>query len=147
VDALLDAYEHTRLIPDHEIVTKTLDGNTRSCRGDSGGPLLRVSARGEWEVYGVLSGGPGSLRAECDFGQVYSTLGPVTFPFVEASLSWADPCGSLEANGACAASVAERCETNLAANVRRVVREDCGASGLTCRVAGGIARCVGPTDL
>lgn len=86
VNALRDVYAQTRLIPGHEIVTKTLDGNTRGCRGDSGGPLLRVSARGEWEVYGVLSGGPASLRAECDFGQVWSTLGPVTFPFVvEAS--------------------------------------------------------------
>jgi hypothetical protein len=142
VASLHDVYAHTRLIPGHEIVTKTLDANTRSCRGDSGGPLLGVSEQGEWEVYGVLSGGPSSLRAECDFGQVWSTLGPVTFPFVEASRDWSDPCGSVHAAGACAGSVIERCESDWVANVRQLVREDCGASGLACRVERGVAQCV-----
>lgn len=146
VDALLDVYEHTRLIPDHEIVTRTLDGNTRSCRGDSGGPLLRVSAQGEWEVYGVLSGGPSSLRAECDFGQVWSTLGPATFPFVEASRDWSDPCGTVDTAGACAGSVAERCSANGAGTVRELISDDCSARGLACRVTQGIAQCVALPD-
>jgi hypothetical protein len=142
LSVLRDAYDHTRLIPEHEVVTKTLAANTRSCRGDSGGPLLRVSATGEWEVYGVLSGGPSSLRAECDFGQVWSTFGPETFPFVEASLKWTDPCGSVGTAGACTGSVAERCESDSSANLRRLIREDCGTSGLECRVARGVAGCV-----
>ncbi|HWO14384.1 MAG TPA: trypsin-like serine protease [Polyangiaceae bacterium] len=144
--ALSQAYAETRLIPDHEIVTRTLDGDTRGCRGDSGGPLLRVSPRGEWEVYGVLSGGPGSARAECDFGQVYSTLGPATFAFVESCLGWADPCGNVDARGACQGSVAQRCETHLAENERRLIQEDCGESGRACGTATGVARCVDAAD-
>lgn len=141
VDALRDTYARTRLIPGHEIVTKTLASNTRSCRGDSGGPLLRVSAEGAWEVYGVLSGGPSSLRAECDFGQVWATLGPVTFAFVQASLKWSDPCGSVDAGGACAGSFVERCHSDWASNARQLMTVAC-ATGSTCRVAQGVAQCV-----
>ena len=144
IDALLETYDGTRLIPEHEVITRTLDGDTRSCRGDSGGPLLRVDAHGDWEVYGVLSGGPSSLRAECDFGQVYATLGPETWPFIAASLDWADPCGNVDADGRCAGPVAEHCETDLTANTRRLVRNDCSASGQVCRVMDSTAGCGSP---
>jgi trypsin len=141
LDRLWDQYTETQLIPDHEIVTKTLHGDGRSCRGDSGGPLLLVSGRGEWEVYGVLSGSPGSARAACDFGQVYATFGPVTFPIIEAGVAWTDPCGTADSLGRCDGSIAERCETDVAANVRRPVSKNCATSGQRCRMGDGGAEC------
>jgi Trypsin len=81
-DDLQAVYEQTALIEGHEVITRTLPGNTRGCRGDSGGPLLSVGLEGEWRLHGVLSGGPRSARAECDAGQVYATFGPQMFDFI-----------------------------------------------------------------
>jgi len=127
VEALRQRYERTRLIPEHELITRTLPGSTRGCRGDSGGPLLRVGPTGEWELYGVLSGGPRSARAECDLGQVYAIFGPQTFGFVEAGSRWTDPCGDVDATGVCDGGERRRCETSLASRERRLVLERCTA--------------------
>ncbi len=130
--SLRAVYDSTLLIPEHEVVTRTLGQNTRGCRGDSGGPLMRVSEAGDWETYGVLSGGPSSSRAECDFGQVYATFGARTFPLVSGARGWTDPCGSTSTVGTCSGSVLSRCEVDLVAGARRLVSEDCQRSGQRC---------------
>lgn len=141
--ALREQYDGTSLITEYEVVTRTLEGNTRNCRGDSGGPLAQVGTQGEWEIYGVLSGGPSSFRAECDFGQVYATFGPATLSFLERARGWVDPCGDVDERGSCAGAILQRCETDIGSNVRRLVDEDCAASGQSCVVLGDTARCSG----
>jgi hypothetical protein len=142
--SLREQFDGTRLIPEHEICANSLR-NTRGCRGDSGGPLLRVGARGEWEVHGVLSGGPRSARAECDFGEVYATFGPHTFSFVEQGRSWTDPCGDVDEVGLCDGALMRRCESHLATHVRRLIEQDCGAAGQPCVAAEGSVQCGAPS--
>ena len=141
-DSAWATYHATRLIPAHEVVTATLPGNTRSCRGDSGGPLLQMGEQGEWEVFGVLSGGPSSERAECDWGEIFSTFGPFTHRFVDAASTWTDPCGALDERGECAGGVARWCETDVLANGRRPVEDDCSRTTRNCSKVHGTARCV-----
>ncbi|MCL4125609.1 UNVERIFIED_CONTAM: hypothetical protein GTU68_027589 [Idotea baltica] len=38
------------------------EGRKDSCKGDSGGPLLRQSQDGKWYVYGLVSFGKGCAR-------------------------------------------------------------------------------------
>jgi hypothetical protein len=87
LEAMRRTYTQTKLIAHHEVVTNPGLNGTRSCRGDSGGPLLSVRADGGWALHGVLSGGAGSARAECDFGEVYAVFGPATFRFIEGALN------------------------------------------------------------
>ena len=135
-------YDTALLFDGHEAVGGGAAGDLLTCRGDSGGPLLGVGADGRFVSHGVISGGPDSLRSECEFGSVYSTFGPVTLPFLLGTLSWADPCGELEDAGRCDGGVVERCVTNLGANLRRIEREDCAARGLIC-TEGDVAGCAG----
>lgn len=87
LDVMHRVYTQKSLIAEHEIVTRPGFGGTRSCRGDSGSPLLSVREDGGWAVHGVLSGGAGSARAECDFGEVYAVFGPATFPFIQDAVN------------------------------------------------------------
>jgi hypothetical protein len=120
------------LYDQHEAVTGLAPTDTQSCFGDSGGPLARVTRAGAWETYGVVSGGLGSLRSACDFGTVFSTFGPQSYAFVEASLDWVDPCGDVTAAGTCDGDIAVACETNFIGNIRRLVEVDCADQGLEC---------------
>lgn len=140
LDGLRAEYESVWLFDGHEAVGGGAVGDLLSCRGDSGGPLLDVDADGRFVSHGVISGGPDSVRSECEFGSVYATFGPVTLPFLVDSRSWVDPCGPLDAAGRCDGDVVERCVTNLGADLRQIVRDDCAARGLGC-VAGDLAEC------
>jgi hypothetical protein len=145
VDVLRTQYELALLFDGHEAVGGGAAEDSLTCRGDSGGPLLGVNADGRFVSHGVISGGPDSVRSECEFGSVYATFGPVTLPFLIESRSWTDPCGELDAAGRCDGDVLERCATNLGANLRRLEREDCAVQGLVCiggdLASGGSAEC------
>jgi hypothetical protein len=132
IPILRDQFDALLLFDQHEAVTGLAPTDTQSCFGDSGGPLARFTRNGGWQTYGVVSGGLSSLRSACDFGSVFSTFGPETFAFIEASLDWVDPCGDVSASGACDGNVAVTCETNFIGNIRRLVEVDCSAEGLTC---------------
>jgi len=120
------------LFDQHEAVTGLGATDTQSCFGDSGGPLALFQRNGVTETYGVVSGGLGSIRSACDFGTVFSIFGPQTIAFLEDSLDWVDPCGDVTSAGQCDGSVARTCETNFNGNLRRLIEEDCSASGLEC---------------
>jgi len=123
LEALRLEYAAGLLLPEHEAVTGKAPGDTQSCEVDSGGPLARVSAEGEWETYGVVSSGLRPLRPFCDFGQIFATLGPVSFEFLEAERGWTDPCGDVDGDGRCRDGVFERCETNFTGGLRRLVTD------------------------
>lgn len=131
------------LLDQHEAVTGRTPGDTQSCHNDSGGPLALPSPQGGWEVYAVVSAGPDSSRSICDFGQVFATFGPVTFPFLEQERQWSDPCGDTDAGGLCEGNVAVRCETHFDPVERRLVEDDCAARGQTCTLSESGAACGG----
>ncbi|HTV24352.1 MAG TPA: hypothetical protein VMG12_36920 [Polyangiaceae bacterium] len=134
------------LLEQHEAVTGRTPGDTQSCSNDSGGPLALPSREGGWEVYAVVSAGANSSRSVCDFGQVFATFGPVTFPFLEAERQWTDPCGDTDAGGRCDGSVAVRCQTRFDPAERNRVADDCGARGEVCVVSASGAACSGSSD-
>jgi hypothetical protein len=141
LEALRLEFDAAILMPEHEVVAGTAPGDTQSCALDSGGPLARVNASGEWEAYGVVSGGPRLERPECGFGQVFATFGPITFPFLETARAWEDPCGDVGVEGVCEGAVARRCESSFANAVRRLVDVDCGALGQGCIMSNAGAAC------
>jgi hypothetical protein len=132
LEVLRQQFEALVLYDGHEAVTGLAPTDTQTCFGDSGGPLARFTPDGAFETYGVVSGGLGSLRSACDFGSVFSTFGPQTFAFIEESLDWVDPCGTVTAAGGCDGDVAVSCETNFIGNIRRLVEVDCAEQGLAC---------------
>jgi trypsin len=141
LDALAAEYASWQLLEQHEAVTSTEPGDTQSCTGDSGGPLALLAADGGFDTYAVVSGGPTSASSVCDFGQVFATFGPDVFPFVEGATSWTDPCGDVSASGECAGRSARRCETSFANDVRRLLEQDCGATGQSCVMGGAGPEC------
>jgi hypothetical protein len=132
IEFLRQQFDALVLYDQHEAVTGLAPNDTQSCYGDSGGPLARFTRQGGWETYGVVSGGLSSLRSVCDFGSVFSTFGPESFAFLEATLDWVDPCGEVTASGRCEGDVAVTCETNFIGNIRRLAQLDCSAAGLSC---------------
>jgi hypothetical protein len=144
LEALRQEFDGSGLIPGYEVVTGRAPGDTQSCSIDSGGPLARVNRAGEWEVYGVVSGGIALPRPVCAFGQVFAVFGPETFDFVEAERAWQDPCGDVGAAGSCNGDLLRRCETSFAQNTRRLVEQDCAAAGQICTAAGTSAACAAP---
>jgi hypothetical protein len=132
IAVLRQQFDTLLLYDQHEAVTGLAPTDTQSCFGDSGGPLARVTRTGGWETYGVVSGGLSSLRSACDFGTVFSTFGPQSYAFVDASLDWVDPCGDVTAAGTCDGDIAVVCETNFIGNIRRLVEVDCADQGLEC---------------
>jgi hypothetical protein len=144
LELLRQEFESSRLIPGYEVVTGKAPGDTQSCSLDSGGPLARVNAQGEWETYGVVSGGVRADRPLCAFGQVFAVFGPDTFAFVEAERGWTDPCAEIGAAGSCDGDVVLRCETSFARGTRQLVEQDCAAAGQTCAASAGVAACVAP---
>jgi hypothetical protein len=136
-------YRSAVLLDQHEAVTGRTPGDTQSCHNDSGGPLALPSPEGGWEVYAVVSAGPDSSRSICDFGQVFATFGPVTFPFLEEERQWTDPCGDTDAGGLCDGDVAVRCQTRFNPGERRLVEDDCAARGQACTISASGAACDG----
>jgi hypothetical protein len=143
LDALAAEYTSWLLLDQHEAVAGTGADDTQSCTGDSGGPLGRVGGDGRFETFAVVSGGPSSAVSACDYGQVFATFGPSTYPFIEAAARWTDPCGDVDARGDCAGAVARRCQTSFANGVRQLVGQDCGAMGESCVVGAEGAECGG----
>ncbi len=125
-------YELSLLLEGHEAVGGTDEADLLSCRGDSGGPLLRVRPDGTWESGGVISGGPSSTRSECDFGSVYATFGPTTLAFLTQARHWVDPCEGVAAAGSCEGDTLVQCFTNLGAAIRRPQQSSCAEQGLRC---------------
>lgn len=132
LDALVAEYASWSLLAQHEAVAGTSTDDTQSCTGDSGGPLGRVTDDGRFETFAVVSGGPSSTLSVCDYGQVFATFGPSTYPFVAAAANWTDPCGDVDARGECDGTVARRCQTSFASAVRQLVADDCGVIGQSC---------------
>jgi hypothetical protein len=146
LDALRAEFDAAQLLPGEEVVTGKAPGDTQSCELDSGGPLALVEADGDWQTFGVVSAGPRSTRPICAFGQLFSVFGPITFPFLESERSWVDPCGDVSIAGECEGDQLRRCESSFASNVRRLVEEDCAASGGSCVVSDGGVACSVPGD-
>jgi secreted trypsin-like serine protease len=141
VEALADAFETTTLLDGYEVVTKTLEGDTRNCQGDSGGPLASRDEYGQWTSYGVFSGAPRSNQSQCDFAQVYATFGAATLEFLEQARDWCDPCGSVDQAGECSGDRLLRCEGNLDGRARQLIDINCSDLGATCRISATGAEC------
>jgi hypothetical protein len=120
------------LIPEHEAVTGKSPGDTQSCEDDSGGPLARIDAEGQWQTYGVVSSGLRFARPLCALGQLFATFGPVTFPFLQAERAWTDPCGDIGGEGRCVGATFQRCETSFQNNLRHLVEDAPGPATPAC---------------
>lgn len=138
---LRNVYDVEVLFEGHEAVTGGAPLDTQSCNGDSGGPLMRIGANGEWLTYGVVSGGFPSNRMFCDYGTVFATFGPSTFAFLEEHVSWQDPCGDVGESGVCDGSRLLRCESSIVGNTRRLATTDCAAQGEPCATSEAGAAC------
>jgi hypothetical protein len=144
--ALRAEYDASLLVPDYEIVTGKAPGDTQSCELDSGGPLALVAEDGSWESYGVVSAGPRLPRPICTLGQVFAVFGPETFAFLESERGWQDPCGDVSSSGRCDGDRLSRCESSFISGARRLVEEDCAASGASCTVSTSSAAACSPGD-
>jgi Trypsin len=144
VDYVYSLYVAFELIPGYEMVAGVAEGDTQSCYGDSGGPMLRFNADGTWTALGVVSGGLSSQRSACDFGGVYATFGEDIVNFLAEAVTWQDPCGEVTTAGTCDGDQLLTCETTLIAGVREVTATDCAAEGLPCVTSEGGASCGAP---
>jgi hypothetical protein len=123
----------------YEVVTGGVAGDSQTCYGDSGSPLLKY-LDGQFFTFGVVSGGVGSTDLVCDVGSTFATFGPEVAAFIETAKQWVDPCGDLDVVGACDGNVARRC-TNAAEGRRRAIEFDCGLVGMTCNTRQGQVSC------
>ena len=136
-----ELYTSEVLLEGDEAVTGGADGDTKSCYGDSGGPLMRYVPGIGWETFGVVSGGINSNQSVCDYGTVFATFGPEVMEFLEAATAWEDPCGDIGAAGTCDGNVAVNCVTNLAENIRMLDEQNCDDTGKTCVILEDGAHC------
>lgn len=104
-----------------------VDGKGRSavCFGDSGGPLLHVSADGLVRVHGILSWGDPTCLDRDHFGRVDTHLAWLESPEVGGPLD-EGPCGEISDSGLCDGTFARRCESG------RRVSTDCADTGERC---------------
>jgi hypothetical protein len=124
-------YETTLMQDTGDIILGSEGGGSQPCHGDSGGPLVRANAAGELVAYAVVSGGVSTDDLTCNLGAVYSHFSPDVMRFMEAEMSWQDPCLDVPAAGECSGSRARRCSTYLEGK-RRVIEMDCSTLGLQC---------------
>jgi hypothetical protein len=124
---------------DYEVVTGGAPGDSQTCFGDSGSPLMKHQD-GQLVTYGVVSGGVGSNDLICDLGSTFATFGPEVASFIDTAKQWVDACGDLDTVGACDGNLARRC-TSVAEGRRRIVEFDCGLVGMTCNSRHGQVSC------
>jgi trypsin len=146
LDALRAEFDAAQLLPGEEVIGGKAPGDSQNCELDSGGPLALVTADGQWQAFGVESAGPRTIRPVCALGDIFSVFGPITFPFLEGEKSWVDPCGDVSVGGECEGDQLRRCESSFASNLRRLVEEDCAASGGICVASDAGASCSIPGD-
>jgi Trypsin len=79
-------YLHGWLLAGYEAWVESGRGHTQICKGDSGGPILRMSGPSA-EIVGVSSWVWHSDRAVCDYGAVIALIGPQTQQLIAAALS------------------------------------------------------------
>jgi hypothetical protein len=82
---LEDRYDAAELIAGYEAWFGNGIGDAQTCRGDSGGPLLREETS---EIVGVVSWDWHPHTAVCDYGSVYAVFGPET---LDAFQRWLAP--------------------------------------------------------
>ena len=115
------------LLPEYEATFGNAPGNAQACFGDSGGPILRP-VNGELVVFGVTSGGLGSIDLICDWGGVYSMLARAAFDLVNQVLA----CGTVPPEGTCPSlNEVQRCAPPVEGGWE-VVSTDCSLFGLIC---------------
>jgi len=115
------------LLDEYEASVGGAPGNAQDCYGDSGGPLARIQGR-QLEIFGVVSGGVGTLDLVCDWGGVYAIFGPATLEMIDRALA----CGTVPAEGVCTdIDTIARCAPPEEGGWR-VVETDCSLAGLIC---------------
>lgn len=129
---LLEQYNGERLETLAEVAVGGAPGDSQPCYGDSGGPLLRKNSAGKLTVYGVVNGGRGSSRIQCDNGAIYASFDKTVLDFFEQAKKWVDPCENISTVGHCVGTRAERCTTRNEGK-RRQVAFDCATVDLTCQ--------------
>lgn len=147
LEELAELFESIELLPDDEVATGTAPHDTQSCNGDSGGPLVRYEAGVGFRTYGVVSGGFGSNRSQCDYGTVFASFGPEVMDFIATAQAWEDPCGDVTAAGACSDNVAQNCATDVYAGIRELTEQDCSDTGEVCELFPGGAACGTPPEI
>ena len=144
-------YDDTTILVDYEVWAGHVSGDSQTCHGDSGGPLIakvaNESGQVEKMIFGVVSGGWFSRDLPCDYGTYYATFGSRTQALIESTLAWSDPCaGGLTEMGRCEGTEAVRCTGKWEGN-RRATRVDCGVLDLACgQDAVGQVACVDPAS-
>lgn len=75
------------LEPGYELLAGGLPGESVSCWGDSGGPLLQGKSARELTVYGVSFAGEGSIATNCALGGAYAVLNTEMLAWVESAVA------------------------------------------------------------
>ncbi len=71
----------------YELLAGGLPGDSVSCWGDSGGPLLRGDTAANLTVYGVSFAGEGSIAKNCGLGGAYVVLNDEMLAFVQDAVA------------------------------------------------------------
>ena len=137
-------YQNLVLTPGDEAIFGGTPGDAQSCYGDSGAPILRADAKGNFIAYGVVSAGVGSNQLVCDYGGIDAVFGPEVQAFLKTAQNWVDPCKGVSVEGQCTGKTVQRC-TSPFEGPRRLVKFNCGSLGQVCAVQpGGSAGCSDP---
>jgi len=141
LDASIQAsYDANNLNPGYEFWSSRQAGDVVTCYGDSGGPLLK-KINGKQTILAVVSWGTGSDNLACDYGTVYSTVGPISDKWVADNTNWTDPCGGTSIVGSCQGNTVVRC-TGKGEGLRALQQYNCEDVDQTCTtLANGNAGC------
>ena len=148
MDLIQQWYDQTVLFDGYEVWAGHAAGDSQSCHGDSGGPLIGRVATSDGSrrnaIFGVVSGGWFSRDLTCDYGTFYASIGDATQELIQQALTWTDPCADVTVQGHCEGDEAVRCTGKWEGN-RRLTQVDCSFIGQTCGTddAGQVA-CVDP---
>ena len=146
-DSIQTWYDSTVIYQGYELWAGYAPGDTQTCHGDSGGPMIGKLSDGSKAIFGVVSGGWFSRDLTCDYGTFYASIGDKTHELIASALTWTDPCSDgLTVQGRCEGTVAARCTGKWEGN-RRATRVDCDDVGLACgQDAAGQVACVDPAQ-